>query len=135
MSNPMTTPLPSNEKQRRHILVVEDNVALRYTLAEWLRMSDYVVLEAATADEALVVLQSSLTVDVVVTDVHMPGSMDGLTLANHISTTFPAIKFIIVSGEVERHKLAKDAVFFRKPYDLKQITEHIAKMLPESEPD
>ncbi len=128
----MTNSSPSNDKQRRHVLVVEDNVALRYTLAEWLRMHDYMVLEAATADEALEVLKSSLVVDVVVTDVHMPGSMDGLTLANHISTTFPSIKFIIVSGEVERTKIAKDAVFFRKPYDLKQIADHIAQMLSDS---
>ena len=91
MDNFITYPLPSTEKQRRHVLVVEDNVALRYTLAEWLRMHDYMVLEAATADEALEVLKSSLTVDVVVTDVHMPGSMDGLTLANYIRRVMAAL--------------------------------------------
>ncbi len=130
----MSNPLPSTEKQRRHVLVVEDNVALRYTLAEWLRMQEYMVVEAATADEAIEVLKSSITIDVVVTDVHMPGSMDGLTLANHIRQTFPAAKIIIVSGEADKPKIDKDAVFFRKPYDLAQIAEHIAKMLTDSEP-
>ena len=60
------------------VLVVEDNVILRYTLAYGLREQGHEILEAATADEALAILKSIVTVEIVVTDVEMPGSVSGL---------------------------------------------------------
>ena len=54
------------------VLVVEDHVIFRDALAHWLREKGHEVLEAATADEALAVLKSIVTVDIVVTDVEMP---------------------------------------------------------------
>lgn len=133
MNSTIISPLLSSERQKKHILVVEDNVALRFTLAEWLRMQGYVVLEANTADEAMDVLGSQLSVDLVLTDVHMPGSMDGLALVQHISTAYPLVKTIIVSGKAHPSEMAKEAVFFGKPYDLVKVTECIKKLLAESE--
>jgi CheY-like chemotaxis protein len=51
------------------ILVLEDNVLLRYILAEWLRTDGFDVVEAASADEAVSILSSVIGVDLVITDV------------------------------------------------------------------
>jgi CheY-like chemotaxis protein len=80
------------------ILVVEDEILLRYPLAAWLRISGHDVLEAASADEAQIMLSSILTIDLVVTDVKMPGSLDGLQLTRSIRAAQPQIPVIVVSG-------------------------------------
>lgn len=63
------------------VLVVEDDVLIRLSVADALRSAGLDVIEAATGDEALTVLASSATVDLVFTDIQMPGSTDGLELA------------------------------------------------------
>jgi hypothetical protein len=61
------------------VLVVEDEVLLRLVISEYLRDSGYKVIEATNADEAIVVLQQpQLAVDVIFSDIEMPGSMDEL---------------------------------------------------------
>src|ERR1700675_4204901 len=82
------------------ILVVEDEVLVRMALAETLRDEGYSVLEAANADEALGVLASATPLDVVLTDVNMPGSLDGVALGRYARMTKPALKVIVVSGRV-----------------------------------
>ena len=65
------------------ILLVEDQTLVRLALAHHLGECGYAVLEAENADEALVLLGRHPEIDVVFTDVQMPGSMDGLGLAEH----------------------------------------------------
>jgi len=128
--------LTSADPQPKRILIVEDNVALRYTLGHWLRLLNYTVIEAATADEAVTLLESALAVDFVVTDVNMPGIMDGFDLARYINQAFPHISIIVVSGD-DTHKQIKEEsiLFFKKPYDLEVISSHIIKLLGESTPE
>jgi CheY-like chemotaxis protein len=120
----------SSQKEDPTILVVEDNAFLRYTLSVWLRHHGYTVLEASSADEALVVLESALAVDLVISDIDMPGTLDGKDLALRIQGQFPAIPVILVSGE-PRGSLheAGVSVFFLKPYDLDGVTAAIDKLL------
>ena len=67
------------------VLIVEDEVLIRLVISEYLRDCGYRVIEAANADEALVVLkQEELVIDIVLSDVEMPGSMDGFGLARWI---------------------------------------------------
>jgi two-component system, response regulator PdtaR len=103
------------------VLVVEDDVMLRYALAHWLR-EGHEVLEAATADEALAILKSIVTVDIVVTDVQMPGSMNGLDLTTYIRESFPSLPVIVVSGNPIPKDYAHASASFRKPYDFHKIT-------------
>jgi two-component system, response regulator PdtaR len=114
------------------VLVVEDDVISRYTLAEWLRFEGYEVLEAMSADEAVVIFASILSIDLVVTDIEMPGSMNGLDLAEQIKARFPALPVIVVSGKPFTDKLRIGAVteFFPKPYDLSKLTAYIATLVP-----
>ena len=119
------------------ILVVEDNIILRYTLAGWLRAEGHEVLEAASADEATAILNSvPLFPDLVITDIEMPGSMNGLDLAERIKNSFPALPVIVVSGTASVDRLRTSAVtaFFPKPYDVAKLSAYLT-LVPHDEAD
>jgi CheY-like chemotaxis protein len=82
------------------VLVVEDEILIRVVASDELREHGYTVIEAATADEALSVLSGPTRVDLVITDIKMPGTVDGIALARHIRAAFPFIKIVVVSGQV-----------------------------------
>src|ERR1700675_3394458 len=89
---------PGASLRNATVLVVEDDVLIRLSVAEALRSAGLDVIEAATGDEALMVLGSSATVDLVFTDIQMPGSTDGLALAQIARQTRPSLKIIVTSG-------------------------------------
>ena len=66
---------------KKTVLVVEDEVLIRLYLSEEIRAAGFTVIEAASADEAFEVLKSRNDIDLVLTDIRMPGTMDGLQLA------------------------------------------------------
>jgi CheY-like chemotaxis protein len=102
----------------RAILVVEDEVLIRLVLADTLRDAGYAVVEAANGDEALAVLTSSTPIDVVLTDVNMPGSLDGVGLGRYVRSTRPGLKVIIVSGRTAPTATVDAAdAFLSKPYE------------------
>ncbi|HZZ89453.1 MAG TPA: response regulator [Caulobacteraceae bacterium] len=115
------------------VLIVEDEVLIRLLLAEALRNAGYEVLEAADADEALSVLQTMPSPDVLVTDVRMPGAMDGLQLASHVRGMKPTLGLIVTSGHApaERAIGLADA-FVPKPYDLGRIVGVVRGLAPTS---
>src|SRR5262249_50288852 len=92
------------------IMVVEDEVLVRMMVGDELRHQTYTVIEAATAHEALTILEGGTSVSLVLTDVKMPGSIDGLTLARTIRSEYPLIKIVIWSGASFVTQVA-DAVF------------------------
>lgn len=84
----------------------------------------------ASADEAAAVLASVAVVDLLITDVEMPGSMDGLQLARRTLADRPSLPVIVVSGwagAVDMKGLCLSA-FFRKPYDVERLAAHIATL-------
>jgi two-component system, response regulator PdtaR len=100
------------------ILVVDDDVFTRLAIADDLMDAGFRVIQAASADEALKVLQSAaIAVDLVTTDIHMPGSMDGLGLARRLRAFQPQLKIIVLSSDAEaaRSSGAGD-VFIDKPH-------------------
>src|SRR5262249_60223603 len=80
----MDTPPDQINPGAHCILFVEDEVLIRMAVADYLRDCGYRVIEAGNADEAIKVLCSNESVDVVCSDVQMPGSMDGFGLAQWI---------------------------------------------------
>jgi len=110
------------------ILVAEDEVLVRMMIADELRASGFRVVEASNADEALVVLQSSCSVDLVLTDIRMPGSMDGLALAQLVRSKWPGIKVIFASGQPRQPDMVADA-FFSKPYQPERVVDRIREIL------
>jgi CheY-like chemotaxis protein len=100
------------------LLVVEDEVLIRFLVAEALRAAGFSVIEAANADEALKVLATSAPVDVLITDVDMPGAIDGLGLAPLARSARPGLRVVIASGCVGSEAAADAAdLFIGKPYD------------------
>jgi CheY-like chemotaxis protein len=80
------------------LLIAEDDVFIRAMIAEFLRDSGFDVVEAGNADEAIGVLESGAEIDLLFSDVKMPGSMDGCGLAEHVRRNWPGTKVILTSG-------------------------------------
>jgi len=84
--------------KRPVVLIVEDDFLIRMHAAEMIEDAGFDVVEAASADEAILVLEVRLDITVVFTDIQMPGSMDGLKLAAAIRGRWPPIKIVATSG-------------------------------------
>ena len=82
-------------------MIAEDELIDRLTIAEFLRDAGFHVIEAGTADEALDLFRSGQHVDLLFTDVRMPGSMDGCELARRVRAEWPATRIILTSGYAE----------------------------------
>jgi two-component system, response regulator PdtaR len=118
------------------VLLVEDEVLIRLMVAEELRSQGLQVLEASNAEEALAILESSLPVDLLFTDVRMPGRMDGVALAKLAQARFPRLKVIIASSHQpeDPSRTLADA-FIAKPYDLNKVVERVESLLARTDDD
>jgi CheY-like chemotaxis protein len=106
------------------VLVVEDEPLVRLGAVKIIEDAGFEVIEAASADEAIGILEGRSDIRVVFTDIQMPGSMDGLKLAHAVRNRWPPIKIIVTSGReiITQHDLPEGGRFFGKPYDPIQIT-------------
>jgi CheY-like chemotaxis protein len=100
------------------VLLVEDELLVRMATADALTDAGFDVIETAHAQAALEILQQRDDIRVLFTDVKMPGSMDGLELADLVRRRWPHILIVITSGHLmpESVRLPDDAVFIAKPY-------------------
>jgi two-component system, response regulator PdtaR len=100
------------------ILTVEDETIVSAFLGEVLRDAGYRVIATANADEAIRILEARDDIRIVITDVNMPGSMDGLRLAAAVKDRWPPIKIIIASGKPAplNSEMPSDSRFLPKPY-------------------
>jgi CheY-like chemotaxis protein len=113
------------------ILVVEDEVLTRMAVSEELREHGYAVIEAATADEALAVLHGPTRVDLLLTDMRMPGAIDGCALARQVRAALPFVKIVMVSGqepEVEAQGLLDG--YLAKPIAPDQLASYLLTLTP-----
>ena len=109
------------------ILVVEDDVLVRSLVASYLRDCGFDVIEANGADEAIRVLQAEVPVELVFSDIQMPGSMDGFGLAQWVRRERPWLKVILTSGAA---RAAQDmGPILAKPYDHAELERHIRSLL------
>src|SRR3954468_23761693 len=111
------------------VLVVDDDVELRYLLVDCLS-EDYTVLEAESADAAVALLAKT-SVDLVVSDVRMPGTMDGFGLAAWLRAHRPGTPVLMMTGYSERTALAHpDAPpLWHKPFAFGQLLEYVNQVL------
>src|SRR4030088_708917 len=113
------------------VLVVEDELLLRMRAVDIVEDAGFTSLEAVNADDALALLESRSDIDLLFTDIQMPGSMDGLKLAHAVHERWPSIKIILVSGQLtptEADKPTKSR-FFGKPLEVKQMIAELQKMI------
>lgn len=114
------------------VLLVEDEPLVRMTSADELEETGFQVLEAANADVALAVLEArSDEVQVLFTDVNMPGSMDGVALAEQVHARWPHIRLLISSGYARPRpdEIPDDGRFVPKPYRAAAVIRHICEMM------
>jgi CheY-like chemotaxis protein len=116
------------ESRKRVILVVEDDVLVRFTTAEILRDAGFDVLEAVNSSEALSLLSTGHPLDLVITDIRMPGQIDGVQLARLMKATRPNLPVALLSSHLERPDHEAD-VFVSKPYDPDQLVEVVKRLI------
>ena len=104
---------------------------LRMRAADIVEDAGFTSLEAVNADDAMVLLESRSDIELLFTDIQMPGSMNGLKLAHAVHKRWPAIKIIIVSGQVTptEEDRPTDSRFFGKPLEARQIIAELQAMI------
>jgi two-component system, response regulator PdtaR len=105
-------------KRPHAILIVEDDRFLKLYALDIVEEAGFVALDAGNADEAVAILESRSDIALLLTDINMPGSMDGLNLAHAVRKRWPPIRIIVVSGAVRPAEcdLPTDSRFVGKPY-------------------
>jgi len=116
---------------QRTVLVVEDEVVLRMAVSAHLREAGFVVVEAVDADEAVDLLGANRAIQLVFSDIMMPGTMDGEQLAAWIGARYPEIRILLTSGVTQRGSQP----FLAKPYSFLELQRRIEKMLPDAADD
>jgi signal transduction histidine kinase/CheY-like chemotaxis protein len=116
------------------ILLVEDNAPVREFAKTQLLHLGYRVLEAANGQDALAVLRERKEIDLLFTDVVMPGGLNGRELAQEARKLYPALKVLFCSGYAESAVLHmglmdKDVQLLNKPYSRLQLAKRIRGML------
>lgn len=113
------------------VLVVEDEPIVRLDAIQLLTDAGFRVIEAGNADEAISILEERRDIRVVVTDIQMPGSMDGLKLAATIRDRWPPIALIVTSGRlvVQPQELPERGRFLAKPYNGPRLIEAVQTAL------
>lgn len=115
------------------VLVVEDEALLRMATVDELIDHGFDVVEAADARAAIELFQSGLRFECLFTDVDMPGTKDGLELAEIVKSAWPPIEIIVTSGhrDVTQADLPPGGVFVGKPYNI-EVVEDLIRRLTES---
>lgn len=115
---------------RRSILVVDDEPLIRINLADFFEDEGFEVHEADSADAAIAILEANPTVRIVLTDVQMPGSMDGVKLAHFVRERFPPTLLVVASGAVKltAAQLPAHTMFVAKPFDPRFVLDEIERL-------
>lgn len=116
------------------VLIVEDEVLSRLAMAEYLRECGFHVVEAASGVEAQQLVLAGLKVDLVFSDITMPGGVDGIDLALWLMVHCEATKVILTSGLPDALTKAESAcnqvlAFVPKPYDQADVAKRIRELL------
>jgi two-component sensor histidine kinase/CheY-like chemotaxis protein len=116
-----------------NVLVVEDEMVLRMRAVDIVEDAGFTPVEAVNADEAIAILESRSDIDLLFTDIQMPGSMDGLKLAHAVHDRWPSIKIMLVSGQVRPSDAERpvDSRFFGKPLAARQMINELRAMVGE----
>ena len=110
------------------ILIVEDEFLIRLNLADHFRDCGFRVLEAGNAQEALQVFGAGEPIELMISDVNMPG-MDGAALATWVQSNFPDVRIVMVSAYPSNRDRITGVAFLDKPFELDNIERVVRKLL------
>jgi two-component system, response regulator PdtaR len=113
------------------ILLVEDTADLLSCVSDYFRNAGFDVVATENAHDALVALDSGIHIDLVFTDVNMPGSMDGMGLAHWLSVNRPGVAVILTSCESppDLAQRTPHRRFVRKPYALEALEHDFRELI------
>jgi YesN/AraC family two-component response regulator len=113
----------------RKVLVVEDETLIRLTAIDALEDAGFTVLEAASADDAMDIINEK-SIHFLFTDIQMPGILSGVDLAHAVHRRFPEAGIIVASGRLSPAdlNLPPNAQFVAKPYEFADITRRLKTM-------
>ncbi|MBR0995498.1 response regulator [Bradyrhizobium japonicum] len=113
------------------VLIVEDELILRMRAVDIVEDAGFVALEAVDADQAMLLLETRTDIELLLTDIQMPGTMDGIKLAFAVHERWPSIKIILVSGQsrLANSKKPTDSRFIGKPLDVKTMIHALQDMM------
>jgi two-component system, response regulator PdtaR len=117
-----------HENKTATVLVVEDEALMRTKLAEELQDAGYLVVGASDGIEAVEILTVRRDVKIVISDVRMPGPIDGVELCRRVRSGYPGIKVVLSSGEPNAADSTAHDGFFLKPYRVERIIRHIRSL-------
>lgn len=119
------------EADERSILVVDDEALIRLNLLDFFADEGFQTFEAGNANEAIAILEHNRSIRIVLTDVQMPGSMDGVKLAHYVRERFPPTLLVIASGavKVRPDEMPSRTMFVAKPFDPRYVLEEIERAL------
>ncbi len=116
------------------VLLVEDEPLVRLTQVDILREAGFWVLEASDADEAFETLRRRQDVSAVLTDVDMPGSLNGFEFARLVAQGWPEVGVLVISGKAFPNPgdLPPSAVFIAKPVRPAALVDHLNALMARS---
>jgi DNA-binding NtrC family response regulator len=112
-----------------NVLVVEDDFLIRANAVDIIEEAGFHVDAASSADDAIRILEQRGNVGVVFTDVHMPGSLNGLDLARLVEHKWPGTGVIVTSGRATKMDIPSRAIFLAKPYSSSELVGKMRALL------
>jgi CheY-like chemotaxis protein len=117
-------------RSRRVVLVVEDELLIRMCAVDALIECGFVVVQAEHSAAAILTASGHPRIDLLFTDVNMPGEMNGIDLAEHLHAAHPALKIIVTSAlPLARTVDHLGAQFLAKPYEMMDLCDAADKAL------
>ena len=123
------------EGRKATVLIVEDELLIRWAIAEYLQDCGFTIITASHAQEAIAAIKDYHSkIDVVFSDIRMPGEVDGFGLARWIDANRPDVAVILTSGhagaEEAAHELCKKhGAILRKPYNYDEVATRLRNVL------
>ena len=112
------------------VLVVEDEALVRLATVGMLEDAGFRMIEAVNADQALELLAADSDVQLLFTDVNMPGTIDGLALARQVHDRWPHIGIMVASAKpvLQPEELPAGSRFEQKPYCIDAVVRHAREL-------
>jgi two-component system, response regulator PdtaR len=113
------------------VLIVEDEALIRLCMVAAFSEAGFRVLEATDAEWAIDILRGDASdIDVLFTDVNMPGPRNGIELAHHVRQHWPSIALLVTSGKMApaAAELPSGSRFLQKPYDSLIAIKHVIEL-------
>jgi DNA-binding response OmpR family regulator len=121
----------------RHILVVEDDDLIRTILLESLADAGFMVVEAADGEQAVQAVERD-DIHLILTDINMPGRLDGVAVAQVVRKSEPSMPVIFVTGRPDERdralQIGPPTVFIEKPFNLDRLVTVVHMLMQEDNP-